>query len=121
MVQRDKHMDQANSRLLTAFDPLQNRMFQAAAVLETAIDNILSFIPGYERWSWWSNNVTRLAYAKVTIIEGMVNRGTYGHIQSAACLATKKSVTVAHNKCLNELIDAIIKHQEQNCVYKRGH
>ena len=41
--------------------------------------------------------------------EGMVNRGTYGHIQSAACLATKKSVTVAHNKCLNELIDAIIK------------
>ena len=67
MVQRDKHMDQANSRLLTAFDPLQNRMFQAAAVLETAIDNILSFIPGYERWSWWSNNVTRLAYAKVTM------------------------------------------------------
>ena len=56
--------------------------------------------------------------------EEMLNRGTYGHIQSAACLATKKSVTVAHNKCLNELIDAIIKQQkkkEQNCVYKRGH
>jgi hypothetical protein len=45
--------------------------------------------------------------------EEMLNRGTYGHIQSAACLATKKSVTVAHNKCLNELIDAIIKHKKK--------
>ena len=41
------------------------------------------------------------------------NRGTYGHIQSAACIATKESVTAAHNKCLNGLIDAIIKHRKK--------
>ena len=41
------------------------------------------------------------------------NRGTYGHVQSAACIATRESVTAAHNKCLNELIDAIIKHRKK--------
>jgi hypothetical protein len=45
--------------------------------------------------------------------EVTANRGTYGHIQSAACIATRESVTAAHNKCLNELIDAIIKHRKK--------
>jgi hypothetical protein len=44
---------------------------------------------------------------------GTINKGTYGHIQSAACLATKESVTAAHDKCLNSLINAIIKHKKK--------
>lgn len=43
----------------------------------------------------------------------MISKGIYGHIQSAACLATKESVTAAHNKCLNALIEAIIKHKKK--------
>ena len=42
------YMDQANSRLMTAFEPLQNRMFQASDVLGTALDSLLTFIPGYD-------------------------------------------------------------------------
>lgn len=42
------YMDQANYRLTTAFEPLQNRMFQASDVLGTALDSLLSFIPGYD-------------------------------------------------------------------------
>ena len=43
----------------------------------------------------------------------MISKGIYEHIQSAACLATKESVTAAHNKCLNALIEAIIKHKKK--------
>ena len=69
-------------------------------------------------------HVTRLAGLHQGYDEGTVNRGTYGHIQSAACLATKKSVTAAHNKCLNELINVIIKHKKKKgkiVFYKRGY
>ena len=42
-----------------------------------------------------------------------LKKGTYGHIQSAACMATRESVTAAHNKCLNELLQAVIKHRKK--------
>ena len=58
-----------------------------------------------------------IACHKVSLRQGLggeaIGKGTYGHIQSAACLATKEAVTAAHNKCLNELIDAIIKHKKK--------
>ena len=45
--------------------------------------------------------------------EATVEKGTYGHIQSAACQATTESVTAAHNRCFNELIHAIVKHKKK--------
>ena len=58
-----------------------------------------------------------IACHKVSLRQGLsgetIGKGTYGHIQSAACLATKEAVTAAHNKCLNALIDAIIKHKKK--------
>jgi hypothetical protein len=42
-----------------------------------------------------------------------LKKGTCGHIQSAACMATRESVTAAHNKCLNQLITAVIKHRKK--------
>ena len=42
------YMDQANYRLLTAFDRLQHRMYKAGAVLGTVMDSMLSFVPGYD-------------------------------------------------------------------------
>ena len=58
-----------------------------------------------------------IACHKVSLRQGLgeeaISKGTYGHIQSAACLATKEAVTAAHNKCLNALIDAIIKHKKK--------
>jgi hypothetical protein len=40
------YMDQANSRLLTAFEPLQHRMFRASDVLGTALDKPADNHPG---------------------------------------------------------------------------
>ena len=41
-----------------------------------------------------------------------IAKGTYGHIQSAACKATKEAVTAAHNKCCNALCRALAQHRK---------
>jgi hypothetical protein len=60
------------------------------------------------------------ACKKVVLRQGndgaTLKRGTYGHIQSAACRATKETVTAAHNKCFNKLIRAIIQHRKKKSI-----